>query len=147
MQSSREKALVAKSLICLLESLQSKVTVIELRDDCLVHGVIRSVDSFMNVELSEVTLKRPVSILSDTYKEIKFDYFFVKGTRIRYVHIPDEVDPIEAIEEQLKKFGVVYEQRVANLRKEQRPRNYKIKNELSLSEPSPSSSTGSALLK
>lgn len=111
MQTQREKAQSAKTLICLLQSLVNKETSVELRDDSIIEGTVQSVDGFMNVELTSAVLKTPTSLLSGTYVETKCDYFFVKGTRIRYVHIPDDVDPIAAIQGQLKLIRSSFEYR------------------------------------
>lgn len=120
MQTSREKALSARSLICLLQAIRGRRTCIELRDDCIVEGKLISVDGFMNAELRDVTFKKPLKILSDKYTESTFDYFFVKGTRIRYVEIPEDLDPIEAIRGQLLTIQGDYENRVQASRREPR---------------------------
>lgn len=102
--SSRERALSARTLICLLQTLIDEQACIELRDDCTVDGTVVNVDAFMNVELRDVILKKPRHVLSDEFDEQTFDYFFVKGTRVRYVHLPDHIDPIKAIERKVREF-------------------------------------------
>ncbi|RWS07598.1 U7 snRNA-associated Sm-like protein LSm10 [Dinothrombium tinctorium] len=97
MQTPRERALSAKTLICFLQSLIDTRTTIELRDDSQIEGVIKSVDSFMNIELNDVCIRRPLK----SSREELCDYLFVNGTKIRYVSIPDEVDALKAIDKQI----------------------------------------------
>ena len=95
--SLKERAKSAKTLICFLQSMIGHKTRIDLRNDSHLIGVIESVDSFMNIELNKCDLK------SDDNQLIQsFDYFFIKGSRIRFVHIPDDIDIIENIENQIK---------------------------------------------
>jgi small nuclear ribonucleoprotein (snRNP)-like protein len=93
--SLQERAKSAKTLICLLQSLIGRKTRIDLRNDSFLLGIIESVDSFMNIELSDAIMT------SSDHKLTKFEYFFVKGTRIRLVHIPEDIDIIQNIEKQL----------------------------------------------
>ena len=97
--SQRERAQSAKTLICLLQSLQGMKTKIELRNDHYLIGTIKSVDGYMNIEVENAKM---YSLNEDEGEQIgQFEYFFIKGTRIRYVHIPDQVDVIKNIEKQL----------------------------------------------
>lgn len=93
--SLQERAKSAKTLICLLQSLIGRKTRIDLRNDSFLLGIIESVDSFMNIELSDALMT------SSDLKLTKFEYFFVKGTRVRLVHIPEDIDIIANIEKQL----------------------------------------------
>jgi len=93
--SLQERAKSAKTLICLLQSIVGQKTRIDLRNDNYLVGTIESVDSFMNIELSDAVMTTNHNQL------ISFDYFFIKGTRIRFVHIPQDIDIIGSIEKQL----------------------------------------------
>ncbi|XP_054159061.1 U7 snRNA-associated Sm-like protein LSm10 [Oppia nitens] len=95
--SARERAKSAKTLICLLQSLIGRRTRIDLRNDNHLMGVIDGVDSFMNTELSDCTIHDMDGQLVQS-----FDYYFAKGSRIRMVHIPDDIDMVAAIECQLE---------------------------------------------
>ncbi|CAG2161633.1 unnamed protein product [Oppiella nova] len=92
----KERAKSAKTLICLLQSLIGHKTRIDLRNDCHLVGVISSVDSFMNTELTHCHLRDHDHQLIQS-----FDYYFLKGSRIRMVHIPEDIDIIKNIENQL----------------------------------------------
>ncbi|CAG2103405.1 unnamed protein product [Medioppia subpectinata] len=92
----KERAKSAKTLICFLQSLIGRKTRVDLRSDHHLIGVIASVDSFMNIELTNCRFHSPDNQLIQS-----FDYYFLKGCRIRMVHIPEEVDIIHSIESQL----------------------------------------------
>ena len=87
METNREKYFISNSMICLLKAVEGKETVVELRNDRIVDGHIDRVDGYMNITMSDVTLKLPL-----VGTERKFDSFYVTGSNIRYVHIPDEID-------------------------------------------------------
>nr|XP_033801538.1 U7 snRNA-associated Sm-like protein LSm10 [Geotrypetes seraphini]XP_033812518.1 U7 snRNA-associated Sm-like protein LSm10 [Geotrypetes seraphini] len=96
--SIKERTISENSLIILLQGIHGSVTTIDLRDESTAKGRILNVDAFMNIRLAEVTYtdrKGRVSQLDD---------LFVTGRNIRYVHIPDEVDIVSTIENQLQKI-------------------------------------------
>ncbi|XP_037281898.2 U7 snRNA-associated Sm-like protein LSm10 [Rhipicephalus microplus] len=85
MATPRERALVAKSLVLMLQSLRGRQTTIELRNELSVWGTVESVDAFMNVDLSDATVVGPSG-------EKNYASFFVQGRQVRYIHIPDDID-------------------------------------------------------
>uniref|UniRef100_L7M216 Sm domain-containing protein n=1 Tax=Rhipicephalus pulchellus TaxID=72859 RepID=L7M216_RHIPC len=85
MATPKERALVAKSLVLMLQSLRGRQTTIELRNELSVWGTVESVDAFMNVDLSDATVVGPNG--EETYAS-----FFVQGRQVRYIHIPDDID-------------------------------------------------------
>nr|XP_006817455.1 PREDICTED: uncharacterized protein LOC100367675 [Saccoglossus kowalevskii] len=96
--SLKERFHSENTLICLLQALTGKSTVIELRNESTVTGVIDSVDAYMNVFMSDVEFVNAdgqVMILSN---------FFVQGKMIRFVQIPDEVNIVTAIKSQLSSW-------------------------------------------
>lgn len=93
--SGFEKAISCKSLVCLIQALVGEVTTVELRSEAVVYGTVSSVDAFMNVSLTKAIFTDPAG------RSSRFDSFFVHGRQIRYVQIPDQVSPIEAIRRQL----------------------------------------------
>ena len=107
METPREKYFIANSMVCLLKAVEGMGTVVELRDEKVAEGHIESVDGFMNINMTDVTLKFPI-----TGEVQKFDSFFINGKTIRYVHIPDEVDIKRSMEKVLKRYCTV----TANLR-------------------------------
>lgn len=107
METPREKYFIANSMICLLKAVEGMETTVELRDEKVAEGQIDSVDGFMNMNMSDVTLKFLL-----TGEKKKFDSFFINGKTIRYVHIPDEVDMKRSMDKVLKRYCPV----TANLR-------------------------------
>lgn len=85
MATPRERALVAKSLVLMLQSLRGRQTTIELRNELSVWGTVESVDAFMNVDVSDATVVGPNG-------EENYASFFVQGRQVRYIHIPDDID-------------------------------------------------------
>ena len=87
-------------------------TRVDVRDDTHLVGVIQSVDSYMNIEIKDCQL-----LSEDNQPLQQFDYFFLKGSRVRYVHIPDDMDIIKSIEGQL---AVIQSRRQAVVRSARR---------------------------
>ncbi|XP_014669872.1 PREDICTED: U7 snRNA-associated Sm-like protein LSm10 [Priapulus caudatus] len=97
--SLREQAKSTNSLLCLLQALTTRVTTVELRNESSARGRIVNVDGFMNVQMGDVTF---TTARGETRL---FEYFYVQGKQVRFVHIPDNVDIIKAIEGQLRGLG------------------------------------------
>ena len=99
METPRERYFIANSMICLLKAVEGFETTVELRNEKVVEGHIDKVDGYMNISMSDVTLK-----LLLTGEEKKFDSFFVNGKSIRYVHIPDEINMRKSMDKVLKRY-------------------------------------------
>lgn len=97
MATNREKFLIKNTLICLLKAVEGKVTTVELRNENSVTGTIDHVDGFMCISMSNVCFKTMAG------KMTNFESFYVQGTHIRYVHIPDEIDMRKAMEYEVNK--------------------------------------------
>nr|XP_050026097.1 U7 snRNA-associated Sm-like protein LSm10 [Dermacentor andersoni] len=91
MATPRERALVAKSLVLMLQALRGRQTTIELRNELSVWGTVENVDAFMNVDLCDATVVGPNG-------EKTYTSFFVQGRQVRYVHIPDDIDMVAALQ-------------------------------------------------
>jgi len=96
LSTARDRYNAANSLLCLLQALEGTVTVVEMRNEMAVKGLILQVDGFMNVTMRYVTVQGNDGGL------YKFDDFFVKARNIRYVQIPDDMDITGTISNQLK---------------------------------------------
>lgn len=107
MQTPRERAIAAKTLLGFLQSLVDERCVLELRDDLQVSGLLRSVDSRMNVQLEQVQLSRPSDFWCERFAERRLDYLFVKGDKIRYVQFDDRLDAERLLEAQVEKIRAV----------------------------------------
>lgn len=106
--SPRDRALSAKTLVCLLQSMVDKKTVVELRNETTITGIINNVDACMNVEMKDVTLKTPSDVLQN------FTNFFIQGRHIRFVQIPNDVDIVSSIKKQLRviRSGQIHKERL-----------------------------------
>ncbi|KAM3933464.1 U7 snRNA-associated Sm-like protein LSm10 isoform 2-T3 [Leptodactylus fuscus] len=99
--SVKERTISENSLVILLQGLHGLVTTVDLRNESSARGTVLNVDAFMNIRLKKVTY-------TDRHgQEAKLDDLFVTGRNVRYVHIPEEVNIIQTIEEQLKKIQSV----------------------------------------
>ena len=91
-----DRALVCKTLVCLLQGLEGYHTTIELRNENSVTGTIESVDARMNISLTNATFNTLAG------NKTHFDKFYIRGIQIRYVHIPDDVDVKNTITKRIK---------------------------------------------
>ncbi|KAG8534528.1 hypothetical protein GDO81_019217 [Engystomops pustulosus] len=99
--SVKERTIAENSLIILLQGLHGLVSTVDLRNESSVTGTIINVDAFMNIRLKKVTY-------TDRHgQDAKLEDLFVTGRNVRYVHIPEEVNILHTIEEQLKKIQSV----------------------------------------
>ncbi|XP_030002332.1 U7 snRNA-associated Sm-like protein LSm10 isoform X2 [Sphaeramia orbicularis] len=105
--SIRERTIAENSMVVLLQGLQGEVTTVDLRNESTAQGRVVNVDAFMNIRLAEVVYRDRRGQLSHLQD------LFITGRNIRYVHIPDHVDIMKTIENQLAKIH-----RVRNFGKE-----------------------------
>lgn len=68
--------------------LETKV-IVELKNDLSVHGTLDSVDQFLNIKLTDISLTDP-----DKYPHmLSVKNCFIRGSVVRYVQLPaEEVD-------------------------------------------------------
>lgn len=119
MAAGRERAIKERSLVCLLSALQGHKTTIELRNEDYVEGTVSHVDGFMNVTLSDAKFFKNKSEQAELFPKI-----FLLGEKIRYVHIPDEIDMRQAIENELR--SIEESRKVKNERRKMRGRRTKM---------------------
>lgn len=80
-----------------------------LSDDSLVQGTLERVDGYMNIEMAEAVVSRDTfydtSLLSEQ-QEIKehYDYYFVKGPKIRQIELPENCDDLEHIKDEINRI-------------------------------------------
>uniref|UniRef100_A0A915HZL7 Sm domain-containing protein n=1 Tax=Romanomermis culicivorax TaxID=13658 RepID=A0A915HZL7_ROMCU len=96
----KERIQSSRSLVCLLQNLRGRRTVVELRGEKHIVGVLNDVDASMNLEMVEVQILNCCRHSSNV-STIKFDRFFVASRQICYVHIPSDVDVIKTLEKSL----------------------------------------------
>jgi len=85
-----------QSLLCFLQSLNSMLVVIELRNDCVIRGTVEECDDTMSVTLINC---EKVTIDGDHEKH---ERMFVKNRMIRAVHVPARFDCCDLIERKRK---------------------------------------------
>ncbi|XP_033831291.1 U7 snRNA-associated Sm-like protein LSm10 [Periophthalmus magnuspinnatus] len=105
--SIRERSIAENSLVVLLQGVQGHVTTVELRDESWARGRVVNVDAFMNIRLCEVEFR------NRTGKVCELQDLFITGRNVRYVHIPDHLDILKTIQDQIKRIH-----RVRNFGKE-----------------------------
>ncbi|XP_064204840.1 U7 snRNA-associated Sm-like protein LSm10 [Anguilla rostrata] len=94
--SIRERTIAENSMVILLQGLHGQVTTVDLRDESTARGRVLNVDAFMNIRLEEVVYRDRRGHIS------KLADLFITGRNVRYVHIPDNVDIMDTIQEQLR---------------------------------------------
>ena len=99
MATLRERVVSINSLVCLLKAMQGWRTTIELRNENSVTGDVITVDFHMNTRMENCVFQK-----LDGSRE-QFDDFFVLGKNIRFVHIPDRMDIMRAVQAQVNAFN------------------------------------------
>ena len=98
MTTSREKFFYTRTLCCLLKALEGVETEIELRNESVVIGTIESVNSAM-----DVTMRNCELIVAGSSK--KLHKLYVQGRNVRMVHVPDDINMINAMQGVIDKFN------------------------------------------
>lgn len=100
METSREKALNYNTLIGILKACEGKNIQIDLRNEMHIYGKCESVFAEMNVTLTDAYLIAPsTSTKPDQKTQSRFySEISIRGSNIRFVHIPDDVDMISALQ-------------------------------------------------
>ncbi|XP_026156979.1 U7 snRNA-associated Sm-like protein LSm10 [Mastacembelus armatus] len=96
--SIRERTIAENSMVLLLQGLQGEVTTVDLRNESTAQGRVVNVDAFMNIRLEEVLYRDWRGNLT------QLQDLFVTGRNVRYVHIPDHVDIMKTMHNQLAKI-------------------------------------------
>ncbi len=69
----------------------------ELKNDTVVKGIIDEADQQMNLTLFDATQTRRGSVRDEVLEVV-----FIQGITIRYVHLPDDLDPFQATEQHVR---------------------------------------------
>ncbi|KAM4549572.1 U7 snRNA-associated Sm-like protein LSm10 [Fundulus diaphanus] len=93
--SIRERTIAENSLVVLLQGLQGEETTVDLRNESTARGRLVNVDAFMNVRLRDVVYR------DRRGRSARLQDLFITGRNVRYVHIPDHVDILKTIQNQL----------------------------------------------
>ena len=95
----REKFKVKHTMVCLLRAVVGRITTVELRNECCATGYVDDVDGFMNVTMSKVLF-----VDQDEHKT-HMESFFVQGSLIRYVQIPDDIDMVKVMQQEVRNLN------------------------------------------
>uniref|UniRef100_A0A3Q2Q438 LSM10, U7 small nuclear RNA associated n=1 Tax=Fundulus heteroclitus TaxID=8078 RepID=A0A3Q2Q438_FUNHE len=89
------RTIAENSLVVLLQGLQGEETTVDLRNESTARGRLLNVDAFMNVRLRDVVYR------DRRGRSARLQDLFITGRNVRYVHIPDHVDILKTIQNQL----------------------------------------------
>lgn len=79
---------------------------VELKNDMQINGTLHSVDQFLNVKLNNVTVNDP-----DKYPHLlSVKNCFIRGSVIRYVHLPSAEIDVEELQELCRRESVQQQQ-------------------------------------
>ena len=110
MQTARDKALLCNTLLGIAKACEGKRVQIDLRNELHVFGKVEFVSTEMNITMSNAFLTLPIfrhhnstsNNSSRTNERKLYKEITIRGCNVRYVHIPDEVDMIEALRDQIQ---------------------------------------------
>eukprot|EP00899_Mesostigma_viride_P016551 jgi/Mesvir1/24898/Mv22120-RA.1 len=81
--------------MCVVAALVGTRVIVELQDDVVFKGVLELVDPMMKYGVG-------LSLLSLGVKQSYEGPVFLKGRKVRYIHIPKSLDMVAAVEKQRK---------------------------------------------
>ncbi|KAG0575597.1 hypothetical protein KC19_5G015300, partial [Ceratodon purpureus] len=79
--------------ICNLKALVGLELLVELRNDLSVRGVLHDCDNASNVIIKDATVEDVEGV------QRQLPLVFLRGSNIRFVHIPDNVDVMQLVED------------------------------------------------
>lgn len=82
-----------RTLVCVIKALQGLEVLVELQNDFCIRGLLDDCDDAMNVIVKDARIEDVEG------NEKKLPQIFVRGSNIRFVHIPDSVNVSHAVEE------------------------------------------------
>lgn len=111
MQTAHEKYLICNTLVGIMKECVGKRVQIDLRNEMHVYGQVVSVFGEMNVMLRDACFISPSNALKLSMGETSepssklFNEITIRGRNIRFVHVPDEIDMISALQRQIFNLG------------------------------------------
>ncbi|CAF1168298.1 unnamed protein product [Adineta steineri] len=88
-----------RTLVGFLRCLVGQRTELDLYGGIMVVGTLLDIDVNHNIQLSQVTMSRPLN------KSISFNRLYIRYTNVRYIRIPDEIDVMETIRQDIKRMN------------------------------------------
>ncbi|XP_062555292.1 U7 snRNA-associated Sm-like protein LSm10 [Armigeres subalbatus] len=98
MTDRKERYNSLNDLTGLAQCLLDRNILIDLRNESSVAGKITSVDGFMNISMENVVL------IDQLGKHFRMEEFMIYPRYIRYIHIPESIQIIPALEEHIKRL-------------------------------------------
>lgn len=89
-----------RTLVCVIQALMGLELLVELRNDLSIRGFLDDCDNAMNVIIKDAMIED----VEGCQKHMPL--IFVRGSNIRFVHIPDNVNIMQAVEERVSEFCV-----------------------------------------
>eukprot|EP00884_Botryococcus_braunii_P001965 jgi/Botrbrau1/1176/Bobra.0162s0061.2 len=90
-----------KTLSCFVGALQGVQVIVELRNDTIIRGLLESADDGLNLVLNGVTVQKLQG------RPTNQDFMFVKGSTIRYIHVPKAVKVATVVEDQARRVAAL----------------------------------------
>jgi len=79
-------------------SLKGNFVIVELKNDIVIKGKLYHIDSYYNIKLIETTI-----LNSTAFPHIKrINDCFIRGSNIKYIHLPPDEVNLEALREKCK---------------------------------------------
>lgn len=88
-----------RTLLGFLRCLVGQKTQIDLYGGIMLVGTLMNIDVNHNIQLSQVTMSRPIQ------KPISFNRLYIRYTNVRYIRVPDEINVIETIRQDLRQMN------------------------------------------
>jgi small nuclear ribonucleoprotein (snRNP)-like protein len=88
-----------RTLLGFLRCLVGQKVQIDLYSGIMIVGTLTDIDVNHNIQLTQVTISRPIE------KSVSFNRLFIRYKNVRYIRIPDEIDVIETIRQDLKQMN------------------------------------------
>lgn len=88
-----------RTLIGFIRCLIGQRVQIDLHGGFMLVGLLNDFDINHNIELSQVTMSKPLE------KSIAFNRLCIRYYNVRYIRIPDEINILQTIEQDLKRMN------------------------------------------
>jgi small nuclear ribonucleoprotein (snRNP)-like protein len=88
-----------RTLIGFLRCLVGQKIQIDIYGGIMLVGLLNDIDVNHNIQLSQVTMSRPIE------KSISFNRLYIRYRNVRYIRIPDEIDIMETIRQDLRQMN------------------------------------------
>ncbi|EJY58040.1 AAEL013425-PB [Aedes aegypti] len=93
----KERYNTLNELAGLVQCLVNRNILIDLRNESSVAGKITNVDGFMNISMENVVL------IDQLGKHFRMEEFMIYPRYVRYIHIPESIEIVPALEEHIKR--------------------------------------------